>query len=259
MSPLSELLGRCSDNFWMPSSTPQCDGLIPHPLSNRFSKVHYHRSSFTTPRLTSFQDIETIDTSLAGTLNSVNNSLATLFSSILVVTYVQRRFGTALCSHITQHHLSILPGPCRHHWLYVSMPCHWMPIYGTWPLGDGIQFPLSCLLRIQRNAGRNRHCSDVLQLLDVELPPPLALQCFRWYGNSCSHSVLPVCYSWYSWCVYHFCHVVLYVSILGLPSLDRAWAGSELRGVNRRVSWPPPGTSFGHWIKQTTCRMAINL
>ena len=89
-------------------------------LLNRFSNVRYRRSSFTTPRLSSFQDIETINSSLAGTLKYVNNSLATFFSSILVVTYVQRRFGTALYSHITQCHLPILSRPCRHHWLYVS-------------------------------------------------------------------------------------------------------------------------------------------
>jgi hypothetical protein len=68
-----------------------------------------------------------------------------------------------------------------------------------------------------------------------------------------------LCFRWYGWFVYHFRHVVLYVNLLGLPSLDCTRVGFKLCGANCRVSQPPPGTAFDHRIMQTTRQLAIKL
>ena len=51
---------------------------------------------FTTLEMTRFQDIETIDSSLAGSLQAVNSSLATFAASIITVALVFRNLFRAL-------------------------------------------------------------------------------------------------------------------------------------------------------------------
>ena len=127
-----------------------------------------------------WKDIATIDSSLAGSLQSVNSSLASFFASIITValvwSYIQSGKSSNKCN--LQHCISLLSVARLFHWLCLSRVGDWIPEYGPWFAKNGIQYEIPHFLGLWWNTRGNSHCQSIFCWKKV------SQQCFRqdWYN-----------------------------------------------------------------------------
>ena len=140
-----------------------------------------------------WKDISTIDSSLAGSLQSVNSSLATFFASIITVALVwlYSEIGKSSNKCILQCCISFLPGARLFHWLCLSGVGDWIPEYRAWFAKNGIQYKVPHFLGLWRNTRGNSHCQSIFCWTKV------SQQCFRqdWYNYQSRILLLLVCHS----------------------------------------------------------------
>ncbi|KAH9996005.1 P-loop containing nucleoside triphosphate hydrolase protein [Russula vinacea] len=107
----------------------------------RASKVHsfaFHLTNAFTATLLGrmlnrfSKDIETVDSSLASSLQAVNSSLATFAASVITVASVTLNLSRSLHRTVLfQRNFPILPSSCLSHRPRISSTCYWLPEYGT--------------------------------------------------------------------------------------------------------------------------------
>ena len=110
-----------------------------------------------------WKDMATIDSSLAGSLQSVNSSLASFFPAIITVALVWFYFQLGKSSNkcTRQCCISLLLGGRLFLWLCLLRVSDWIPKYRTRFAKNGIQYKIAHFLRLWRSTGGNSHCQSI--------------------------------------------------------------------------------------------------